>query len=221
MVWNIEEYKWEIMYKEAQRYFEKNQHLLVEETYITESGLELGRWMVQQRQVFKNNTSGKLRKDQIKKLTDIHMVWDNVLEAKWQQKYKEVKAFYDKNHFLPTSSVADKKYYDIYRWIKNQKNAYRQQKLSPEKIAKLKAINIIKPSKTIKKDLKDYLENLKNNGIFIDIDLNKEVLFHISYLEFASIMHYLMSNELAFTTASGKLIDMFSMANTELEKTIM
>ena len=63
MVWDVDEYKWEIMYEEAQRYFEKNRHLLVEETYITKSGLELGRWIVQQRQVFKNNTSGKLEKN--------------------------------------------------------------------------------------------------------------------------------------------------------------
>ena len=86
MIWDISLYKWDLMYEEAEEYYKKHKNLLVEESFVTENGLELGIWIVRQRQIYFDKVSGLLSKEQIKKLESIGMIWDNVSEVRWLKK---------------------------------------------------------------------------------------------------------------------------------------
>ena len=84
MVWNLSDYKenndyisdiWMRNYLSAKKYYETYGNLLVNESYVVDSGakqINLAKWIDNQRSSYK---SGKLNKKQIELLNELSMVW--------------------------------------------------------------------------------------------------------------------------------------------------
>ena len=200
MIWDISLYKWDLMYEEAEEYYKKHKNLLVEESFITENGLELGIWIVRQRQIYFDKVSGLLSKEQIKKLESIGMIWDNVSEVRWLKRYNIAKEFYLKNGYLKT-----------------QKIFYRNNKLSKEKVKLLRNIGFILESK-INENIVSYINSLfKDKGIYINIELNKDILKRLSIEELKAKVEYLLANNISLVNNEGKLIDIFMMNSQDIK----
>ena len=139
IVWSPVEAFWEEGYEQALCYFQLHDNLDVAHDFINEDGYPLGSWVSRQRLNLKKN---KLTLQQVERLNQIGMIWDrNAL--KWLEGY---------NHALEYSKGNDlgkipQKYcspdgYKLGEWISIQKKAFRKQKLSEERIFKLKEFGL-------------------------------------------------------------------------------
>ena len=57
----------------AKAFFEKNGHLSIPKTYVSDSGKSVGRWILAQRA---NRKQGKLTDRQVRMLDEIGMAWN-------------------------------------------------------------------------------------------------------------------------------------------------
>ena len=147
--------EWMKNYGLAETYFNKNNNLEISQSFKTldginydKNGYKLGFWISRQRQSYK---MGKLNKEQIELLEKIGMRFENRRNIiNWEEYYKLAKAYYNKNNNLeiPRSfKTIDGKTYDenghnLGFWIINQRQAYKNRKLSKEKIALLEKIGM-------------------------------------------------------------------------------
>jgi hypothetical protein len=72
ILWNPYREKWDKMFSYAKEYFLEYGNLLIPQRYIIKEDINLGIWIVTQRQFYKKN---KLSTEQIKQLEAIGMVW--------------------------------------------------------------------------------------------------------------------------------------------------
>lgn len=141
MIWIFED-PWEIGFKYAKEYFEKNGNLIINNNYVCSDGYALGRWVSSQRSYAKTSRR-KLDESQVERLDSIGMIWD-ALEFRWNEVYKIAELFYKENGHLkiPKEAFVPNDL-NLYEWINTQKKAYRSGKLSQLKIEKLRNIGII------------------------------------------------------------------------------
>lgn len=147
------EKKWFLYYKEALIYYKKYGNLLVPRDYVTEDGLNLGVWILENR---KNKDT--LEEKQKEALDSLDMAWDEE-DFDWQVNYNLVY-----NYFLNYGNLKIPKNFktldgirynengkNIYYWVKIQRKLYNNTMrdeenrnkygiLSPEKILKLEDI---------------------------------------------------------------------------------
>lgn len=76
-------YTWDYFYRQAKGYFEENGHLFVPEDYVNERGTALGKWIVLQRRRGLGLESRPLNQNQIDKLEEIGMFWEDIELAEW------------------------------------------------------------------------------------------------------------------------------------------
>ena len=89
MLWNGKfQSDWNSAYEEAQRYQKENGNLLVPTGYRTASGLALGRWVIRQREFYRD---GRLSRDRKQKLDALGMVWE---KDPWGEKYALLEHYY-------------------------------------------------------------------------------------------------------------------------------
>ena len=69
---------WEAYYLEAVKYYESFGNLDIKESYVTESGLSLGKWMQAQRRIRCGVISGELSAERIRLLDNIDMKWEMI-----------------------------------------------------------------------------------------------------------------------------------------------
>ena len=143
MVWDVNEYKWNRMYKLAEEYYHEHGDLLVAGSYKTSSGENLGIWISAARQDYKD---GNLSPDKIKKLEAVSMVWDASIdyEEKWNNWYNLAVEYYNEHGDL----LMSKKYKtssgeNLGLWISTIRAAYKNGSLSPDKIKKLESIGMV------------------------------------------------------------------------------
>lgn len=143
----IYENDWPLKYKEAVKFYEKNGHLRVPNTY-TQNGINLGRWIQIQRQLYKKN---KVTYDRVVLLNKIGMVWnlDRSLKynLKWAQVYKEVLKYYEENGNIeiPIEYSVIIKGEEVYlnNWIAVQRTMFLQGKLSLDKKEMLDKVGMV------------------------------------------------------------------------------
>ena len=141
MTWLFED-SWEIGFKYAKEYFEKNGNLIINNRYICPDGYALGRWISSQRSCI-NTSRRNLEKSQVERLDSIGMIWD-VHEFRWNESYKFAELFYKENgHVKIPKGYLCANDLNLYEWINTQKRAYRSGKLSQVKVEKLRNIGII------------------------------------------------------------------------------
>lgn len=72
MIWDVDEYRWQETYREAQAYYDAYGNLRPTRRYSTPNGTNLGTWLAYQRRKF---AAGELTEDRISKLNAIGMEW--------------------------------------------------------------------------------------------------------------------------------------------------
>lgn len=143
----IYENDWPLKYKEAVKFYEKNGHLRIPNTY-TQNGINLGRWIQIQRQLYKKN---KITYDRVVLLNKIGMVWnlDRSLKynLKWALVYKEVLKYYEENGNIeiPIEYSVIIKGEEVYlnNWIAVQRTMFLQGKLSLDKKEMLDKVGMV------------------------------------------------------------------------------
>ena len=106
---------WETAYAEACKYRQSHGDLDVPSTYVSESGVRLGRWIRSQREAYKTTLSDS-RKE---KLDALGMIWQP--ENPWEAKFRLVEQYFrDHGHInMPTDYVVDGVW--LRRWLSEQK----------------------------------------------------------------------------------------------------
>lgn len=206
---------WDKMYNLAVLYFEEHGNLLVPQKYITATGEALGAWITRNRHDYLND---KLSNEQIIALNRIGMNWD-ALSAKWDKMYEQA-ATYSKDHgnllvpYRYMTSSGER----LGIWIFLQRRYFWQNKLSSLKISALERIGMVWNIKKYK-EIYAYIETLKTQEppIIIDRELNSSILNNISLSEFQSKINFLLVNNISPIDSNGNLIDIFTMASTDVE----
>ena len=119
MIWDVREYRWNLNYEAAKKYFELHGDLQIPHSYVTDNGLCLGRWLSNQIKTYNGTKTGStpLSAEQIDKLEAIGIVWKNKYEYGWDRKYEIAKTYFEEHGNLDISSNYTMDGMDIGKWI--------------------------------------------------------------------------------------------------------
>lgn len=138
--WNPNDSFWEQGFIHAEEYFSANGDLMVSDGFVCEDGFKLSVWIKNQRTAYKQ---GRLNDTKTAKLEGIGMVW-TPLEQQWQIGYDHALNYYTSNNDLIVSqNYKSDDGFLLGNWISAQRNAYRSQRLSDDKIGKLESIGMV------------------------------------------------------------------------------
>ncbi len=140
ITWDMTEEAWQRGYEYAKKYYDSHGNLNIGGNYTAEDGYKLGVWIANQRSAYRK---GRLTDGQIHNLETIGMRW-SVRKDRWQTGYEHIVAyrqrFGDVN--VPQNYVCDDGY-TLNNWIDSQRKAYRNGKLSDERIRRLDALGMV------------------------------------------------------------------------------
>ena len=96
MVWEPHiERQWIRNFEEAKAYYQKNGNLDIPTNYVTETGIPLGGWIENQRQIKRRGQrSTTLTPERVEQLNDIGMIWDK-FSLSWEQQYLACVEYFD------------------------------------------------------------------------------------------------------------------------------
>ena len=140
MIWETRaETAWARGVEAARRYQQQYGDLQVPSQYKDDMGFALGNWLKNTRA---RQRSGALTREQIEELEALGIVWNSV-DARWERCYAEAAAYYEQHGDL----AFPKKYVTesgvrLGPWLENQRAAYQNGTLSPDKIRRLEAIGM-------------------------------------------------------------------------------
>ena len=134
---------WETRYIEAKSYFDAHGNLIVPTNYVGSDGKRLGTWIIAQRRYY---AEGKLKKDQIDRLSAIGMIWNP--DDAWENGYRHAAAYYgEKKDLLVPISYVCTDGFTLGVWISNQRNMCRNprkyQQLTDEQKKRLESIGMV------------------------------------------------------------------------------
>ena len=134
--------KWEEGYNHLLEYKRKNGNIDVQKGYKCEDGYHLGFWLCTQRQR-KKGSGTPLTYDQIKKLNDLGIKWENIRSHNWEKGFEHLKEYVEryKNANVKKTYIAKDKY-PLGNWVFTQRSMYRRGCLSQEKIEQLESIGM-------------------------------------------------------------------------------
>ena len=146
---------WKLKYQLAQNYYNKNKHLEILRYFKTlngidynENGYNLGIWISEQRQSYKEGT---LTKERYELLKAIGMRFESKqIKTTWEEMYKLAVKYYNKygnlkvpKSFRTLDGITNDKFgYPLGTWLSTQRQLYRKEKLSEERKSLLKKINL-------------------------------------------------------------------------------
>jgi hypothetical protein len=136
-VWNANESAWEESFNALKEYEKLHGHCNVPSEYLV-NNIKLGIWVVAQRQYYRK---GKLSHDRIKCLEEIGFIWSK-LESQWEEMFGALEE-YKKKHGdcnVPQHWAENKQ---LARWVLTQRNCYRDEKISHDRIKRLEDIGFI------------------------------------------------------------------------------
>ena len=153
-VFDQQEYIWLANYRKFIKYLEIHNGKYPSETTTDPEIKALARWITMQRYLYKNN---KLSKERIDLLNKINFIFDQKFYL-WLANYKKfIKYLEEHNGEYPTRNSTDPEIKALARWVQEQRDLYRNNKLSQEKIDLLSKINFVfEPLDSDKKWLKNY-----------------------------------------------------------------
>ena len=150
------EFRWNMMYEYAKIYYEHYGDLEVPGLFKTNDGytydkngkIYLGKWIQNQRETYKKN---KLSEDRIVLLQQIEMQFEDKNEFRWNMMYEYAKIYYERHGDLEVPDgfkTSDGYTYDengkinLGSWVERQRQLYKNNKLSEDRIKLLKQIKI-------------------------------------------------------------------------------
>ena len=142
MVWEPED-RWEIGYRHAAEYVERNGNLDVPSKYVCSDGYRLGNWIANQRTAHNHPSyHHKITAEQIDRLEKIGMIWDPS-KAAWEVSYALAANYYLANgHLHISNNYVTESGYSLGMWIYFQREKHRNGSLSDECKQKLDSIGM-------------------------------------------------------------------------------
>lgn len=130
MIWNLNEYKWELNYKEVENYYRENGHLNIPLRYVSNNGIRIGKWLQLQRiRYLKHKNSDELDlmwDEHFLKLEKLGIIWVP-LEEQWNQYYYLAKKYYEEHgNLLISSNYITPCGIKLGIWINNQRKYYKK-----------------------------------------------------------------------------------------------
>ena len=211
---------WDEMYNLAQVYYEHHGNLDLPAEFKTNNGYErskngkinLGSWIRTQR---KNITP---ESEQGQKLLQIGMRFDNK-KLSWEEMYDYAKIYYEHHGDLEVQQKFKTnngyEYYEtgkinLGQWIATQRKTTIQDSKRGRLLTKIGMVWNIKNNQNQVQEIC----NVNN----ININVNKDILSHISIQELISKIEYLKANNIKLTDNSGKLHQIFNINSVDLER---
>lgn len=134
------------------------------------------------------------------------------------KKYEIAKKFYKEQDFLPMANKYKDIYPEIYSWLRGQKNLYRRNKLSVYKIDALKRIGLkVEPFNSDDSITANLRSLLIKNNVYINFNLNKDILEGISMKELEVKIELLQANNMSIVDDKGRLINIFTMSSEDIK----
>lgn len=137
-------YTFQDYYDEIRIFYNKYQHFYPHSQYTVREDMELGQWVSRIRSYYKNHT---LQLDQEEKLNAINFPFESNDDFDWDDRYKELESYKEKyGHCNVPKVEIGTVYQNIFRrsgfglWVDNQREHYRNGKLSKERIEKLEML---------------------------------------------------------------------------------
>ncbi len=135
---------WEVYCQEAEAFYRREGHLEIRKRYVTESGLNLGAWILTQRRVRAGTVAGNLSERQIKRLDDIGMRWEDKKIRRFEEGLSALKAFTAENGHGDTGlHYVTKGGLPLGKWLSNMRSKYKKGMLEEESIKKLEKAGMI------------------------------------------------------------------------------
>ena len=213
---------WEEMYEYAKKYYEHYGDLEVQQKFKTNNGYEynengkinLGIWIRHQRKILTPES------ERGQKLLQIGMRFENINSTlSWEEMYECAKVYYEHygNLEVPQKFKTNNGYeynkdgtINLGTWISYQR------KTTTKDIKRCRLLTKICMVWNIKSNQNQVQEICNTNGI--NININKDILSHISTQELVSKIEYLKANNIKLTDSSGKLHQIFNINSVDLEK---
>lgn len=157
--------KWEAMYQEAKRYYQKHGNLSIPAKYRTIDGVPLRSWLSRQRSSY---AKGQLAQNKIDKLNAVGMVWD--CGDPWMNSFHAAKKYYEEhgNLELTQNAVVDGVW--LGKWIAVQAKRLRESAPIPAEQRKLLETLPLKTESEADRIWNDNFEDLcsyvNSNGSF-------------------------------------------------------
>ena len=135
---------WEHYFSEASIYYAEHGDLNVPKRYKTPAGLSLGEWLTTQRRVRVGQIAGNLSEQQITRLDNIGMDWENRNDAAWKRGLEESKKYRETygNLQVPVKYRTEDGY-PLGSWIINARQNRILGRLSEEQIAQLDDLDMM------------------------------------------------------------------------------
>ncbi len=146
MVWDVPAYCWEQNYHAAEQYYREHGSLLMAHDYVDKEGVCLGAWLSKMRMARgkENYRGATLTEEQIRRLDALGMEWGSRHDAVWEEAYKEACRYREEhgNLEIPATYITEGGY-RLGKWLRHQRDASREGRLSAERKEKLSAIGMV------------------------------------------------------------------------------
>ena len=213
---------WNEMYEYAKKYYEHHGNLEVRQKFKTNNGYEqsengkikLGVWIYTQRKTLKPES------ERGQKLSQIGMRFTKIRSTlSWNEMYEYAKIYYEHHGNLeaPQNFKTNNGYeynedgkINLGNWIRNRRAKTPQDSKEGRLLTKIGMVW------NIKNNQNQVQEICNTNGI--NININKNILSHVSIQELVSKIEYLKANNIKLTDNSGKLHQIFNINSVDLEK---
>lgn len=212
MAWSLAENEWDEKYEMVKEYYLKYGNLSTRRNSNPPLSPNLLNWLSWQRKYYQMNM---LSESKTKKLESIGMNW-NVSGKHWYDMYKLAREYRLKyGNLLISKEYITEDNKNLGMWIFIQRNSYVRGMLPDDKKKMLDAIGIIWDIKTNKTEIDIFIEELP---FYVDKTINSDILSHTSLIEFQTKMQFLNDIDISPVDEEGKLVDIFSMSNYDIEE---
>ena len=96
MIWNMNIKAWNEKYEALKKYYEEHGNIDVPKNYVTQEGIKLGLWLINQRSAYKGNGTCRITEDQIQLLNDLGMKWE-IQKDTWNKYYSALEKYYEEH----------------------------------------------------------------------------------------------------------------------------
>ena len=129
---------WENGFNELRLFVEKHGEKKIPDDYITDSGIDLLKWVMSQRKCIQRGTLSAERTEKLNSL-GVDLTVLTFSDTKWNERFSDLKSFLGRYGRMPKRSGAEKA---LAVWFMRQKDKYSQGMLAESKVQKFRSIGV-------------------------------------------------------------------------------
>ena len=141
MMWE----QWDRYYSALEKYYEENGNINVPYYYKTENDLNLGRWLCEQKRLYREK-SEKITKTKIEKLEKLKINWNSISDV-WLKNYEALEKYYEEHGNIDVPyKYETEDGIKLGIWLYNQRQSYKNKsthKISSDQIQLLDDLGMI------------------------------------------------------------------------------